>query len=89
MKRWILVRASSPLAPSVQRAKGRGTITATPAWIDSMEAPDYYAKLVRKGFLAVLAEADAKPVPAPIPEPPPPAAAPTKATKAPKSAREE
>jgi hypothetical protein len=89
MQRWILIRAASE--PVVQRPKGKGIITPTPVWIDSLEGPDYYAKLVRKGIVEVLGEADARPAPTP-PPPEPPAAppAPMKTTKsAPKSGRQE
>lgn len=84
MKRWILIRAASE--PVVQRPKGKGTITRTPVWIDSLEGPDYYAKQIRKGIVEVLGEADARP-PVETPPPPPPAAEKTTKKPTPKGER--
>lgn len=55
MKRYILARCRADLN-QVRRPGGRGFIGHSPSWIDTMEAPDFYAKQVRKGLLEVLDE---------------------------------
>lgn len=58
MKRWQKLSAALESAPAIQMAMGKGVIGASPAWVDTLDAPDYYAKLVRKGLVRVHAEAD-------------------------------